>query len=714
MRDLSYPGSRWWKFDFHNHTPASSDYNPNEKDISPRDWLLAYMRAEIDCVVVTDHNCSDWIEKLKVALEELSSEQPLDKDYRKLTIFPGLEITTTECTHILAIFDPKTEKAWIDGILCGQFKISNQAVPNAERIIGKGLEDVVKIIQDFGGLAISAHTEKSKGILEHSIVNGKIKFNHSSRTLNPTISMLNAIECHNINNAIYTTPNSFSDILEAKIMVSGSDAHNTQSIGNRYTWVRMSVPTIEGLRLALLDKEAIVLSDKSKDYPQPDPQLWIRSLKIENLHLCRGKGLDFDFNPAYTSIIGGRGAGKSTLLECLRLALGRTNELANHADLMEGFERFRKEYDNKEKIGLILPNSKISVEVFKGMYERYLFVWSKNSSHFSSSVSVWEKNSWVKQDIPENSLAQLFPVKMFSQKQVFALANNTQNILGYIDDCIHVEKENWKKKLDLLKKAYIEDRVKLRELKSSLLEKPKLELQQRELQKKIDFLKKSHYSDIIHQKENLDNHLVWLNNFNKGIKDNTHKILSSVSALNNSLESDFLESLNAIDSDFKKDIYKGKKYIISEVQYIQDKLTSLYEYINEFENKQKHSSWYEAMVSDINAYEEDIKKYRQNEVGTIDLDDLLKKYQHVSTQIMNLNESELELISLNMKAERSYESLCLHYLERAKMRKNFINDALRENDILSIEVRPLGNLKGGVQDFRDILRLDKNSYANLL
>jgi len=22
----SYPGSRWWKFDFHNHTPASLDY----------------------------------------------------------------------------------------------------------------------------------------------------------------------------------------------------------------------------------------------------------------------------------------------------------------------------------------------------------------------------------------------------------------------------------------------------------------------------------------------------------------------------------------------------------------------------------------------------------------------------------------------------------------------------------------------------------------
>ena len=25
-RDWRYPGARWWKFDFHTHTPASEDY----------------------------------------------------------------------------------------------------------------------------------------------------------------------------------------------------------------------------------------------------------------------------------------------------------------------------------------------------------------------------------------------------------------------------------------------------------------------------------------------------------------------------------------------------------------------------------------------------------------------------------------------------------------------------------------------------------------
>jgi predicted metal-dependent phosphoesterase TrpH len=49
MRHL-ISGAKWWKFDFHTHTPASMDYR--EKELSPREWLLACMKAGIDCVAI--------------------------------------------------------------------------------------------------------------------------------------------------------------------------------------------------------------------------------------------------------------------------------------------------------------------------------------------------------------------------------------------------------------------------------------------------------------------------------------------------------------------------------------------------------------------------------------------------------------------------------------------------------------------------------------
>ena len=56
----------WHKIDFHVHTPASSDYQ--QPDITPSQWLQAVMEQKIDCVVITDHNSGEWIDKIKTVI----------------------------------------------------------------------------------------------------------------------------------------------------------------------------------------------------------------------------------------------------------------------------------------------------------------------------------------------------------------------------------------------------------------------------------------------------------------------------------------------------------------------------------------------------------------------------------------------------------------------------------------------------------------------
>ena len=116
----TFPGSRWWKFDFHTHTPASTDYGkgPNQavhRQITPEDWLLAYMRADVDCVAITDHNSGEWIDQLTRALENLESQH--HKEYRPLYLFPGVEITANSNVHVLAIFDPSKTSADVHQLL---------------------------------------------------------------------------------------------------------------------------------------------------------------------------------------------------------------------------------------------------------------------------------------------------------------------------------------------------------------------------------------------------------------------------------------------------------------------------------------------------------------------------------------------------------------------------------------------------------------------
>ena len=58
-----FPGSKWWKIDFHVHTPASNGYE--KADTTEEEILKSAMLAKNDCIVVTDHNSGGWIDILK-------------------------------------------------------------------------------------------------------------------------------------------------------------------------------------------------------------------------------------------------------------------------------------------------------------------------------------------------------------------------------------------------------------------------------------------------------------------------------------------------------------------------------------------------------------------------------------------------------------------------------------------------------------------------
>ena len=120
MRDRQWNGARWWKFDLHTHTPASCDYgrgveHENLKQITPRDWLLDYMRAEIDCVAITDHNTGAWIDQVKKELRLMENNHP--QGFRPLYLFPGVEISVHGGFHLLAIFGCDETTSDIDSLL---------------------------------------------------------------------------------------------------------------------------------------------------------------------------------------------------------------------------------------------------------------------------------------------------------------------------------------------------------------------------------------------------------------------------------------------------------------------------------------------------------------------------------------------------------------------------------------------------------------------
>lgn len=161
--EWKYPGSRWWRFDFHTHTPASiKDFK--EPDTTPEEWLKRCMEAGIDCVVVADHNSGDWLARLKTRYAELSSNAPSLDWFHSLTIFPGVEITvlyTRGRIHLLAVFDPdNSDDKTITGVLgqCGI--LGGHGDPDISTTTS--FEETVEIIKKANGIPIAAHRRCNK------------------------------------------------------------------------------------------------------------------------------------------------------------------------------------------------------------------------------------------------------------------------------------------------------------------------------------------------------------------------------------------------------------------------------------------------------------------------------------------------------------------------------------------------------------------------
>ncbi len=458
-----FAGARWWKLDFHTHSPASEDYGkgPSQallRERSPRDWLLDFMRAEIDCVAVTDHNTGAWVDRLKEANAALREEQP--EDFRPLDLFPGVEINTHGGIHMLAILDPSKGESDINRLL-GAVGLPENCSTGS--VTSRTPADVAQKIYERGGLAIPAHIDSVRGILREL----------SGQTLREVF------ECPGIL-AVEATDRGClqrSQPSPSWSLVLGSDSHHPDgSFGDRYpgshyTWVKMGEPSIEGLRLALIDGNplSVLRSDEDVGDPNGYASQVIESITIRNARYAgRPDLLEGRFSPWMTAIVGGRGTGKSTLVEMLRLALRRQDDMPD--ELKSGFHEFASLPEGRNDPGALTEDSE-AVATMRKDDARFRVRWRYDGT----GVSVEEESSDGLWTPGVGDIHERFPARILSQKQVLALSRDPNSLLKVIDDSPRVNRADWDSRREELEARFLRFRSELREADSRLGDRSRLQ-----------------------------------------------------------------------------------------------------------------------------------------------------------------------------------------------------------------------------------------------
>ncbi|TWX74159.1 anti-phage protein Ppl [Colwellia sp. C1TZA3] len=465
-------GSKWFKFDFHNHTTASDDYQDNT--VTDREWLLAYMRQGVDAVIISDHNTAAKVDPLKNELLAMQRDFSTGElpDFKPLVIFPGVELTATGDVHILAIFDQDSTTTDIEQLIgqCNGGESIQRGARNHELVLQNTVTQIIgNINRNPHAISILAHIDSRKGILETTNQTElEAAFNAKP----------NAVEIKGELSEI--TDGTSRRLISQISKVRGSDAHRPDRAGTRTCWLKMSELNFDGLKIALLDHKSCVLLDSE---PPQVPAMHLTKLQIKT-RLCRedgGEAVLLELSPFYNAIIGSRGSGKSTLIESIRLGMRKDQDLPETiSDQISSFKTVGEGMSSDSSIDCF----------YKKNGTDYKLSWRVGdiTSLQVLSDGIWEDDT--------NWSNDRFNISIFSQKMLYQLASDQGSFLKVCDESTFVNKRAWNEKKERLEREYKNERIKLRGLLSEKLSESALQGELIDAERAIDQLKDSSYYGV--------------------------------------------------------------------------------------------------------------------------------------------------------------------------------------------------------------------------
>lgn len=236
---------RSFKVDLHIHSCLSPCA---ELEMSPKAIVEKSLEKGLDLIAVSDHNSAENVGAVIRAGRQ-----------RGLAVLAGLEISSQEEIHSLAVFDTEEQALQMQGLIYRHLRGTNRPELFGDQVVANefdevegfndrlligavqlDLKDIVKAVHGFGGLSIASHVDR------------------------PSFSILSQlgffpddVELDGVEVSRHTTPEKARlEIpgVERFAVVTFSDAHFPRDIGEPCTHFLMEAPSVEELRLALREE----------------------------------------------------------------------------------------------------------------------------------------------------------------------------------------------------------------------------------------------------------------------------------------------------------------------------------------------------------------------------------------------------------------------------------------------------------------------------
>ena len=703
MTTWNWAGARWWKFDFHTHSPASDDYGKGSsqatlKNRAPREWLLDYMRGGIDCVAITDHNSGLWIDRLKAALTDLAVEKP--PGYRPLAVFPGVEISVNGGVHVLAILAGTKTTSDIDSLLGAvDFRGTKGS---SDSCTERSFVEVVREIEEAGGIAIPAHVDGDNGLFTQ--VQGA--------TLGQALRC-DGIVAMEIRDPHCLKPQAYVDRKLSWSEVLGSDSHHPDgSTGPRYpgshfTWIKMGAPSLEGLRLALLDGTLSVRrSDETADDANSHASLVIESIEVSQAqYMGRARPFSVTLNPWLNAVIGGRGTGKSTLVEFLRLALRRERELPDA--LVQDFKKYWTPRLARDDEGLLTDACRIIV-TYRKDHTRYRVQWSQRAD--LDPIEVEEDGSAWRAD--HGDVAQRFPIRIYSQKQIFEMARAPLALLRIVDEAAEVNRRAWNDRWREEETRFLSLRAKAREVETSLGDEPRLRGELADIKRKLEVFEQAGHANILREYQKRLRQQRAVDEWEKTWARSDQRVRElAEDIVPVSLEPSLFEWDSPVDREILEKARLPLDRLEAVRRELEDLARGLDEALAEWNRERDASNWKQAVGGAVAEYESLRATLADKGAGDPSAyGELVQRRQAIEGRLGDLESRRKQLESMRLDADANLARLGRLRRELTTRRADFLTSVLAANPYVRIMVVPYGAHETVETELRQLLQREAGGF----
>ncbi|WRA12790.1 ATPase [Helicobacter pylori] len=615
-------GSSWHKWDLHVHTRYT--HLNKAYQCSEEEFIQKLCTSEINCIGLTNY--------FKFNKEEFALKKEIEK--RGIKVFYNLEVRLDyqnkedDCLDFHIIFSDEVSS---DGIKKFLSNMKANVCGIKKKLIDLEKDDFDKAVVNFDQL-LECLEEESLNLMGKYLL-GFLSRGHGNSRSSSNYEKI-AKKSHFLIHSSDDQRNLKEDrefwLKENKPLLQSSDAHEEDSIGKKYTWIKAE-KTFEGLKQIIYEPETRVSVDKEK--PQDplhkidcvglhfDEDVKITNEKGDTPFCYAGFNETLFFSPNFTCVIGGRGSGKSTLLQLIAsklydksLVKGLEHETIQKSIEIQPDIVDSVEYLAQNEIEEFATNvSKFTEAIFNridskssGKLKELEKQITKGIEKFDEQIAYWQKKTKLEEQLKE------------SEK----IRKKYQNIIDTFTDKDYLDKT---KKLQENRKALID----LKQSKEGFLTFVK------ELKRVVNF----------ESKENMEE------------KNSYDKVY-------NQLKQNICKKLEVIDADIKNGRFKSDE---ENIKKLESECQTLFQEIEEFLK--------EKSVSDENI----------GDVGNANY--------HLANIKMNINDLEHEIEEIANKIKGfSYEDIDKN-IEEFKNQINEelskINSAFEEISKNHKEVKPI-------------------------